>query len=40
MNQTENNSEIEAAIAKNDEEWQKRLLLMAITMIIALLGLS
>lgn len=31
---------IEEALAKNDEEWVKRLLLMVMIMIIALLGLD
>ncbi len=32
--------EIEKAITKNDEEWQKRMLLLVMVMIIALLGLN
>jgi hypothetical protein len=32
--------EIEEAIAKNDEEWQKKLLLLVMTMIIALLSID
>ena len=33
-------TEIEKAIVKNDEEWQKRMLLLVMVMIIALLGLN
>jgi hypothetical protein len=33
-------TEIEKALAQNDEEWQKKLLLMVMIMIIALLGLD
>lgn len=32
-------TEIEAALAKNDAEWEKRLLLMVMIMMIALIGL-
>jgi hypothetical protein len=32
--------EIKDALAKNDEEWQKRMLLFVMTMIIAFIGLS
>lgn len=32
-------ADIESAIAKNNEEWEKRLLLMIMIMMIALLGL-
>lgn len=32
--------ELEAALQKNDEEWQKRMLLLAMTMVIALLTLG
>ncbi len=32
--------EVEKAIIKNDEEWQKRMLLLVMVMIIALLGLN
>lgn len=32
--------ELEEALRKNDEEWQKRMLLLAMTMIIALLALG
>ena len=32
--------EVEKAVAKNDEEWQKRMLLLVMIMIIALLGLD
>ena len=31
---------VEEALAKNDEEWIKRLLLMVMIMIIALLGVD
>lgn len=34
------NTEVEKAIAKNDEEWMKRMLLLVMTMIIALLGID
>lgn len=34
------NSEIEEALSKNDEEWQKRMLLLVMTMIILLIGLD
>lgn len=34
------NTEIEKAIARNDEEWIKRMLLLVMTMIIALLGID
>jgi hypothetical protein len=40
MSQKENINSIEAAVAKNDEEWQKRLLLLIVTMIIAFLSLD
>jgi hypothetical protein len=33
------NAELKEALAQNDEAWQKRLLLLALIMIIALLGL-
>jgi hypothetical protein len=33
-------TELQEALAKNDEEWQKRLLLMAMIMIIAILSLD
>ncbi len=33
-------TEIEKAIKKNDEEWVKRMLLLTLTMILALLGLD
>lgn len=32
--------EVEEALQKNDEEWQKRMLLLAMTMIIALLAIG
>jgi hypothetical protein len=32
-------AELKEALAKNDEMWQKRLLIFALIMIIALLGL-
>lgn len=35
-----NNVEVEEALAKNDEEWEKRLLLMVMIMLIAMLGLD
>ncbi|MBO6055785.1 MAG: hypothetical protein J6P84_02245 [Alphaproteobacteria bacterium] len=34
------NTEIEKALAKNDEEWLKRMLLLVLIMIIALLGID
>jgi hypothetical protein len=34
------NDEIEAALLKNDEEWQKRFLLLVLTMIIAFLSVD
>lgn len=34
------NNEIEEAVARNDEEWEKRLLLMVMIMLIAILGLD
>jgi hypothetical protein len=36
----ENSQEVEEAVAKNNEEWQKKLLLLVMTMIVALLGLD
>jgi hypothetical protein len=36
---TKTNTELEEALAKNNEIWQKRLLLLALIMVIALLGL-
>jgi hypothetical protein len=33
-------TEIEKAVAQNDEEWQKRLLLLVMIMIVALLGID
>ena len=33
-------TEIEKALEKNDEEWLKRMLLLVLIMIIALLGLD
>ena len=33
-------SELEKALARNDEEWMKRMLLLIMTMIIALLGID
>ena len=38
-NATEN-TEIEKALQKNDEEWLKRMLLLVLTMIIALLSID
>jgi hypothetical protein len=32
--------EIKEALAKNDEEWQKRMLLFVMTIIIAFIGLN
>jgi hypothetical protein len=40
MTKKENIADVEEAIAKNDEEWQKRLLLLIITMIISFLSLD
>lgn len=37
---TNSNTELEEALAKNDEEWEKRLLLMVMIMLIAMLGLD
>lgn len=34
------NTEIEKALVKNDEEWLKRMLLLVLIMIIALLGID
>lgn len=34
------NTEIEKALQKNDEEWLKRMLLLVLTMIIALLSID
>ena len=34
------NTEIERALQKNDEEWLKRMLLLVLTMIIALLSID
>ena len=34
------NKEIQEALAKNDEDWMKRMLLLTMTMIIALLGMD
>ncbi len=34
------NTEIEKALEKNNEEWLKRMLLLVLTMIIALLGID
>lgn len=33
-------TELEKALAKNDEEWLKRMLLLVMTMVIALLGID
>lgn len=33
-------NEIQAALAQNDEDWQKRMLLLVMIMIIAVLGLG
>ncbi len=35
-----NNMELDEALAKNNEMWAKRLLLLVMTMMIALLGLD
>lgn len=32
--------EIQAALAQNDEDWQKRMLLLVMIMIVAVLGLG
>jgi hypothetical protein len=37
---SDSEADIQEALAKNDEEWQKRLLLMALIMVIAMLGLD
>ena len=37
---TMKNTEIEKALEKNNEEWLKRMLLLVLTMIIALLGID
>ncbi len=37
---TMDNTEIEKALEKNNEEWLKRMLLLVLTMIIALLGID
>ena len=34
------NSEVDEAVEKNDEEWQKRMLLLVMIMLIAVLGLN
>ena len=34
------NSDIEEALTQNDEEWQKRMLLLVMTMIIVLIALD
>ena len=34
------NTEIQKALEKNNEEWLKRMLLLVLTMIIALLGID
>jgi hypothetical protein len=39
MGKTENNN-VEDAVERNDEEWQKRMLLLILTMIIAFLSLD
>lgn len=36
----EKENDIEAALAKNDEEWQKRLLLLILIMMVAILSLD
>lgn len=36
---TMKNTEVEKALEKNNEEWLKRMLLLVMTMIIALLGI-
>ncbi len=33
-------TELEKALAQNDEEWMKRMLLLVLTMIIAILGID
>ena len=38
MTKLSSNTELEEALAKNDEEWEKRLLLMVMIMLIAMLG--
>jgi hypothetical protein len=40
MGKTDIKDEIEAALLKNDEEWQKRLLLLVLTVIVAFLSLD
>jgi hypothetical protein len=40
MTKKEDVISIEEAVARNDEEWQKRLLLLIITMIISFLSLD
>lgn len=37
---TKEDVELEDAIARNDEEWEKRLLLLVMIMLIAMLGLD
>jgi hypothetical protein len=37
---SDSDAELREALAKNDEEWQKRLLLMVMIMVIAMLGLD
>lgn len=40
MKNTEIEKRIEQEVAKNDEAWLKRMLLLVLTMIIALLGID
>ena len=40
MTKLSSNNELEEDLAKNDEEWEKRLLLMVMIMLIAMLGLD
>lgn len=40
MTKLSSNTELEEDLAKNDEEWEKRLLLMVMIMLIAMLGLD
>jgi hypothetical protein len=40
MSKSDAQADIEEAVAKNNEEWEKRLLLMIMIMMIALLGLE
>jgi hypothetical protein len=40
MSKTDFKDKLKTALLKNDEEWQKRLLLLVLTMIIAFLNLD